>query len=145
MREFRTVLSVPVWCDPESAFTAALHWNEACTLPMRKQEWGNIISVRGGEDSCFLSSRKRGVAFLASAIASVLGWLHELQWHSECMVLVGSRADLHQLSCYRTADNLAPITLPLLLFVHLPACAYCPALISTSSLTKIRLFSLGCS
>lgn len=49
------------------------------------------------------------------------------------MVLVGDGADLDQLCCNGTA------------FVYLPTYAYCPALISTSLVTEIRLFSLCCS
>lgn len=59
---------------------------------------------------------------------------------TQCMVLADNRADLHQLSCYGTANNLAPVTLLLLLFVCLTACAYCPALISTSSITETLVF-----
>ena len=134
---------VPVWCDPESALTAVLHWSDVCSLPVRNCSIeGSIASVRGGEDSCFLVGRSRGFAFLTSATASSSGMA---PWASvtQCMVLVGNGADLHQLSCYGTADHLAPITL-LLLFVCLPACASCPALIS-ASVAKISLFSLGCS
>lgn len=55
-------------------------------------------------------------------------------------MLVDNRAEVDQLSCYGTAGNMAHLTLLLLLFVHLPVCAYCPALINTSSVTWISSF-----
>lgn len=55
-------------------------------------------------------------------------------------MLVDNRAEVDQLSCYGTADNVAHLTLLLLLFVYLPVYAYCPALISTSSVTQISSF-----
>ena len=55
-------------------------------------------------------------------------------------MLVDNRAEVDQLSCYGTADNVAHLTLLLLLVVYLPVYAYCPALISTSSVTQISSF-----
>lgn len=99
-------------------------------------QWGNVAGrgtslwLEEERTHAFWSAETQDLHFWPLQQFHLLVWLHDFQ----CMVLVGNRADLHQLSCYRTADNLAPIAL-LLLLVCLPTCTYCPVLISTSSVT----------
>lgn len=123
------------WTCSPSSFVLEWYMN----IPTRKgSSGGNITLVRGGDNWCFLSSRSRGVAFLTSAL-HLLRWLCDHQRH-------------HAWSWWDTeqACTSSPVTAQLItqLLLHLSFCFllaydYCPALISTSTITNIRLFSFG--
>lgn len=85
------------------------------------------------EDSCFLIGRKKRVAFLTAAVATAS---EAPTWTlvTQCVVLVDGWAEVAQLSCYRTADNMAHVTFLLLLSV----CLTMPIVLHSLALLLLR-------
>lgn len=129
-----------IWCDFVPALPAALYWTDTWTFPQ-----GNV-AVRG--TSLWWEEARTGVFCLAGIEELHFSPLQHLQ-PLGCSVTF--RDTMHGAGGLQsrsapsiTAQVIAQFPLHLS-FCFLLASAYCPALISTSSVTKIRLFSLDCS
>lgn len=138
-RKKRGIFKEWIWCNFELALIAALYWNDTLTFPRGK------VAVRGTslwweeETGVFCLAGIEELHFSPLQHLQLLGWLCDLQrHHAWCWW------DTEQ-ACTSSPVTAQLITqLPLhLSFCFLLACSYCPELISTSSVTKIRLFSFG--